>query len=154
MKRVAVVVGLLAVYFLFLHILFGQGVGTTEKASFEGVYSPYLNSDVIIFKKVWARRTIYGNMKTYIFMKPDKPGMIVVKVDSELSNTLISVEPTFWGKWTDGFPNAKKVTIWVSNEEEKAVWEEWVKRSEKFYFGYREQENKPPQAQKIIPKLD
>lgn len=130
------------------------GIRTTEKTNFEGVRPASQSSIFIQFNNVWLERLVYGNVKKDVWVEPDgNKDMILVKVEPGLTVTTITVVPTFLGRVLPGLVSyhAKEVTIWVSNNEEKVVWEEWARKSKETYLAYQEQTITPSPPRKITP---
>ena len=137
------------------------GIRTTEKTSFGGMIDDTefcARFGEIDFGGVWLKRTIYGYSRENVTIPLKLSGVnIQVKKDSGISGTLLSVKPTLFSRlFADSWRyNAKEITIWVSTDEEKVKWENWLREVDVAYAKRLElleqANNSPLPAKKIIP---
>ncbi len=154
MKKAApilIILSILAIIF----VCSGGGIRTTEKTNFGGVNLASESWYYIVFKDVWLEKLVYGNVKEDVWVEPDRnKDKILVEIEPELIGTTITVVPTFFSRVFSGgiVYKAKKVIIWVSNDEEKTTWERWIRKSKEVYLISQEQATTPPPLRKITPK--
>ena len=129
--------------FLFWVFVLGVGMKATEKTSFEGIRAP---GHVIKFEDVRLSKLIHipiltkENIVEDVWVRPEKSGMIRVKVDTQLTDPAISIAPTFFSMaFGFGTTVAKEVVIWTPTEKEKLEWEEQIKEAEETYFNQPEE---------------
>ncbi len=129
------------------------GYKDTLNTTFKGVSSS--GYCFIRFNDVYMEKNIGSAKVMDVWIKPGRgdSDWISIKVDSKKEGTEISVFPTVNSKKASGIISveAKRVEIFVSNQEEKAAWEKWARKVEREYWDYQEQKNKKPKLKKIIP---
>lgn len=148
---VGYVIGFIVGICLWIFIL-DLGVRSADKTPFEGVGNPIYTYTSIDFKGVRLQTLLGTEFKKEVSAKLDG-ALISVIVDSKILGTAISFTPSLGARivgcsfscW------AKEVTIWVSSEEERLLWEEWLDSSKAVYFNRMRKESQLPQLQKITP---
>lgn len=156
LKYFFVILGVWVAAFLLTSIPMGLigGIRAIEKTTFEKAMPSNFATRYIAFEGVWLKSLWGYYNKKDVRIEPEEhdTNTISIKIKPKMNGTFLSVEPTIFSRvfnWSYFY--AKKITIWVINEDQKALWEEWVMDSKKVYFEYQNSETTMPPPKFLLP---
>lgn len=147
--RIFMMLYVVAILALGAYQILKNGILTTKETPFEAV-SSWGGKD-ICFKDVWVSNWLGKMSKQDIRISVDaKKAVIAFAVDSQRAETLLSVYTTATAKLSL-YSRARAITIHVSNEEEKKMWEDYVAKAREAYFE-NQVAARIPKPQKVTPR--